>query len=314
MMVDEAIHPLAGAREYQDAIATLSIGQALTIDPDPKAPGAWLVYTDTGQCIGKLTARNPVSQALAVGNILLRASVNSVSEPNADKPYRTPRVRMVIGEEGESYLPPPPAGPRKYMLGLAGESHYQAAIARSEIGDVVGLLHTPDNPHDSRAVAAIVHNRGVIGHVPRDSWLTSAIIDERKIVVGTIAQIAGPPGRLGVVLEVTIDPFGVPTRQSSADVVLLPADGGNHNSFWIIAACSGGLLALLLLLVSCSSESAEAEAELAMIIKANGNGSDRCAARRKVAEAYLHERKQQEYQEAKVHADGECLGARLGVN
>jgi hypothetical protein len=207
--MDEAIHKLTAARNYQDAIAGLELGQNLIIQPDPERAGAMLAFTEAGECVGGLTARNAVSQAIISGKRLLHATVNSISAPGSKSPYFSPNVRIVVGDEGETFSMPPRRN-QDFKLGLVGESHYQSAIERCCVGDVIALLEEPDNPYDSRAIFALSSGRGIIGYVPRDSWLTRAIIDERKIAIGIVASIEGPPGRRGVVLDVTLDPYGTP--------------------------------------------------------------------------------------------------------
>lgn len=66
------------------------------------------------------------------------------------------------------------------------------------------LVLEPENRHDNRAIAA--HVRGeIIGYIPRDSWLKSALIDERKPFTAALKRIAeGERGVRGVTLEITI--------------------------------------------------------------------------------------------------------------
>lgn len=103
---------------------------------------------------------------------------------------------------------PPAAAPsraRAYRLGLVGERNYQAAIKRCREGEVVTLVHEPDNPYDDLAIAAVCPRGRVLGYVARDAWLREAVHDDGKACTATIASIASAEkGLRGVVLEVTL--------------------------------------------------------------------------------------------------------------
>ena len=92
----------------------------------------------------------------------------------------------------------------KYKIGLAGEINYQAAIEKCTVGMPVLLLPDFENPHDSRAIAAMTDQNETIGYLPRDGWLTEAILEDRKLPMCFVHSIAGEPGRLGVVCEVQL--------------------------------------------------------------------------------------------------------------
>ncbi len=95
--------------------------------------------------------------------------------------------------------------PRPYSIGLVGERNYQAQIAAVGEGEAVVLLHEPDNPYDERAIAATCHG-DTIGYVPRDSWLTAALLDEEKGYSATIKRLQhGSEAITGVTLEVRLD-------------------------------------------------------------------------------------------------------------
>ncbi|WP_370189290.1 HIRAN domain-containing protein [Qipengyuania sp.] len=92
-----------------------------------------------------------------------------------------------------------------YAVGLAGERSYQAQIAAVGVGEAVVLVHEPDNPYDERAIAATCHG-DTIGYVPRDSWLTAALLDEVKGCSATIKRLQrGSEGITGVTLQVRLD-------------------------------------------------------------------------------------------------------------
>ena len=67
-----------------------------------------------------------------------------------------------------------------------------------------------------------------------------------------------------------------------------------------------------LVLVGCSpSESARAERELALIRNSGGTEDQVCTARRKVADAYLHENNADKYKFADLEAHIACRSADL---
>lgn len=102
--------------------------------------------------------------------------------------------------------------PRRYKVGLVGESNYQPAIRRCRAGDAVLIVHEIGNPYDDDALAAVDSAGRTIGYIGRDSWLRDAIHDEDRgcrAVIKSIDRSDG--GALGVVLDVTLtdDDLGV---------------------------------------------------------------------------------------------------------
>lgn len=93
----------------------------------------------------------------------------------------------------------------RYTVHLVGESNFQAAIRGIRAGTPVKLTPEPENPHDSRAIKAVVAGSDTIGYVERDSWLTRAMLDEGTKVASRVHEIIGGEVNkpsLGVVLEV----------------------------------------------------------------------------------------------------------------
>jgi hypothetical protein len=117
---------------------------------------------------------------------------------------------------------------KTYSVGLVGESNYQDAIGLLDVGERVWLSPEPDNPHDPRAIVARDANGAPIGYVPRDSWLTGALIDEgkgsRAIVESIEGGDAGRPNR-GVVLSVELGEKGAPAG-AAPPVAAVPAGSG----------------------------------------------------------------------------------------
>jgi uroporphyrinogen-III decarboxylase len=70
-----------------------------------------------------------------------------------------------------------------------------------------------------------------------------------------------------------------------------------------------GALLTFLTLGSCGSASDDAKRELEIVTESGGNLAERCRAERKVADAYLAEHKQAEYDAAKLTADITCRRA-----
>lgn len=93
----------------------------------------------------------------------------------------------------------------RYTVHLVGDSNFQAAIREIRAGTPVKLTPEPENPHDSRAIKAVVSGTDTIGYVERDSWLTRAMLDENTKVASRVHEIiGGEAGKasLGIVLEV----------------------------------------------------------------------------------------------------------------
>jgi len=94
--------------------------------------------------------------------------------------------------------------PRTYQVGIVGEASYQPAIRQCESGQLVDIIHEPDNPYDEYALAVSVHGK-TIGYIPRDCWLQDAIHEEGRGCDAQIKSIsAGAKGLLGVVLDVSL--------------------------------------------------------------------------------------------------------------
>lgn len=105
---------------------------------------------------------------------------------------------------------------KTFPLGLVGESRCQSAIASLYRGDAVQLLHEADNPADPRAIVVRSPSGEKLGYVPRDSWLTRALLDEGKPVFASVLSIAGDGRRKGVVIEVTIGDGAVDAAEAHA--------------------------------------------------------------------------------------------------
>lgn len=107
--------------------------------------------------------------------------------------------------------------PRSYPVTLAGTKSYQHAIAGVCEGEPAFLLHEPDNPYDERAIAVVAAYTGepgeTIGYLPRDSWLSDALLDEDQGCHATIKRLPrGQDGITGVTIEVALGGDPIATR------------------------------------------------------------------------------------------------------
>lgn len=66
-----------------------------------------------------------------------------------------------------------------------------------------------------------------------------------------------------------------------------------------------------LMLAGCADPVKDAERELEIVESANASNAEVCAAKRKVAEAYLKAQQQERYKAAKLNADVACMNAQL---
>lgn len=114
----------------------------------------------------------------------------------------------------------------EYMAGLVGESQYQDAIQTVRRGEVIALIHEPENPYDPRAVKAATHAGRTIGYLPRDHWLGRAIIDEAADPLAVIAEVTGGgKGKRskGIVLAIFTGKEADAMRARAAPLQRLPA-------------------------------------------------------------------------------------------
>lgn len=73
----------------------------------------------------------------------------------------------------------------------------------------------------------------------------------------------------------------------------------------------GTVLLAGLLLSACSSEASKAEQELSILENASASGDELCAAKRKVADAYLREGDEENFARTKEYADTTCLRSEI---
>lgn len=102
-----------------------------------------------------------------------------------------------------------------YPIGLVGELNYQPAIRRCSPGQRVQIVHEPDNPYDSDALAVVSEQGQTLGYIARDSWLMCAVHDEGRGCDAVIKEINESGAGLGVVIQATLNSEGVQSRAFS---------------------------------------------------------------------------------------------------
>lgn len=166
-----------------------------------------------GKVVGLLPSRGVLIDALARGWQIFGARVSWTSGAVMEK--AAPGIALSVFYswgaaskqdllELEQYSADPPERERKvFRVGLVGESFYQPAIARCAAGDDVMLLAEPHNAHDPRAIGAWARGQQ-LGYLPRDGWLTRAMLDEGKAPTASIESIEqAAAGKRGVVVTVS---------------------------------------------------------------------------------------------------------------
>ncbi|MGX7926488.1 HIRAN domain-containing protein [Tsuneonella sp. HG094] len=149
--------------------------------------------------------------------------------------------------------------PKSYSVGIVGESNYQAAIRNLREGERVFLQPEPDNPHDPRAIAVRDGEGQTIGYIPRDSWLTGAIIDEGKGSRALVERIdGGDRGRpsLGVVLAVELGEKGAPVVAAAKPASAVAPAQGERNRHSVRNGLIG-IGGLVLVLAMCTPDDAK---------------------------------------------------------
>jgi hypothetical protein len=104
-----------------------------------------------------------------------------------------------------------------YPVGLVGESNYQEQISSCSRGERVYICHEADNPYDDLALKVETAGGQTLGYIARSSWLRDAIHEQGRGVTAVIKEIAGPEGRIGVVIDVTLTDDEVYHRQYGAN-------------------------------------------------------------------------------------------------
>lgn len=109
----------------------------------------------------------------------------------------------------------------EYRVSLVGESRTQDVVKDLALGEIVTLVHEPNNPHDDRAVSAQTAAGEKIGYLERDSWLGRIVINGKPDHFCEIAEITGGTrGKKsqGVILLVHTAKDAEPARQANAEI------------------------------------------------------------------------------------------------
>lgn len=200
--VEHPTFALSGAADYQEELAGCEMLMEVDIEDDPDRDGAYIVYLKDGDAIGRISAKQAVAKALNDGNVLLHAVINSCGTEDAKGRLMPPRLRVVTGPRGSSYLSPPFEERPVYPVGLVGEQHYQDAVRRCAPGDEVVLLTEVGNPHDKHAIVVVDRSGQTLGYIPKDNWLYAAVNLERKGATARVKSSGiGQNGFLNVVIE-----------------------------------------------------------------------------------------------------------------
>lgn len=118
---------------------------------------------------------------------------------------------------------------KSYSVELVGEANFQQAIAALRENEDVQLVPEPDNPYDPRAISVRDGDGDTVGYIPRNHWLTGALLDEGKVADASVKAVHGgteDAPSLGVVLSVTLgapvarspEPNGIIAKASAAAV------------------------------------------------------------------------------------------------
>ncbi|MDQ2879587.1 MAG: HIRAN domain-containing protein, partial [Pseudomonadota bacterium] len=179
-----------------------------------------VVHNYLGEPCGLLPRRGKLCREILAGATVGHISWQSIGSNGPGEPPTKLRVRVVLVDEGEHFEMPPMAPPRRYLVGIVGESNYQKEILRCSPGDRVEIVRERGNPYDDLALAVATDDGRTIGYIARDSWLRGAVHQEGKGCEATIKEIrAGGGENLGVVLEVTLIGSGISERQFERAVV-----------------------------------------------------------------------------------------------
>lgn len=208
--------PLKAVGRYRQNLAAVKVDAAASVKRIPTEAGADYEVSIAGAPIGLLTRRE-LLDALERGWQVYGVRVVDYSGDDGGRAapginvcvfYSLgPPTKVDLEELSQFEANPPPAPPRKYTVGIAGESHRQPAIARTTVGERVSITHDSSNAFDRRAMAVLNARGEQIGFLPRDGWLTRALLDEQKGCDACVAEIHRPAaGRphAAVVLEVVL--------------------------------------------------------------------------------------------------------------
>lgn len=213
----------------QEAIARLSLGDVLRVErvaPEwdrpiaihfrsPRGPkGASLGFAPAvlGSVLADMLERRVPFHAIVVGTgerHALNQLIVGIADAPVDKEQIASDAKLQAQVQNLLEAVPrlPVYVPTIYSAGLVGEQHYQAAVRRCRAGEPVVLQPEPENPHDSRAIAARSSSGGRLGYLPRESWIHRVMLDEGRIVSARIKALDQRNGFQQVVLDVAVGTY-----------------------------------------------------------------------------------------------------------
>ena len=210
--------PLKGVGPYRHNLDGLKEEDEALVRRVDTTDGVSYEVIVRGKVIGLLGRRRELFDALERGWQIFAARISDFSGDDCGRAAPSINVTVFYSWGAPSAYDlatlqafsanPPLASARRYSVNVVGESHRQPAIARTRIGETATLKPDPANRYDPRAVAVLNGAGEQIGFLPRDGWLTRALLDEGKSYVARIGQIHQPEiGRphAAVVLDVVLE-------------------------------------------------------------------------------------------------------------
>lgn len=193
----------------------MEVNERLTIRLDDGPGGGLLIFSKRQEVIGHLTARHALTKELVSGRHVLFARLTGLRDDGIT-------IRVTTGDPGDTLstyhdewhqritqgLPRQHSQLGKaYRVNVVGESYRQAEISRTKVGQGIRLLHDARNSFDTRAIMVVTTNDEQIGFLPRNGWLTRALLDEQCDYVARIAEIHPKTSErafAAVILDVTL--------------------------------------------------------------------------------------------------------------
>lgn len=210
-----SVRPL-GTAAQTDAIDRTRENELITVRVRSDGSNSVEFLNAAGALLGHVTARHGLAKELQQGRVVTFARftgrrndgvtirVTTGDPGDTVSPYTLEWHARIMGEASDNR--PRSNGP--YYVNIVGESYWQDEIARCSVGEEVILAHDTNNSHDPRAIAVVGPRYERIGFLPRDGWLTRALIDEKhsyKATISDLHQASGERLHIAVVLSVNLD-------------------------------------------------------------------------------------------------------------
>lgn len=128
------------------------------------------------------------------------------------------------------------------IVGLRYEGRADYVSESVHEDDEIVLEREPDNPHDSRAVAAF-HDGFHVGYIPRDRRWIQQCLDEGAVLAATVAEIVtdpdGEPRFIAIRIAMVKTPLQAAEEQSMLDNPLVQAFGDELAVLAMLAHADG---------------------------------------------------------------------------